>query len=296
MTASDISLVRSIELIKTKSQIYTQRYGPECCRPIKIDFRSHELAKRNGEIIRSYHDNGFCIVEFTQGTAGEDCLLRFSKLMNLGPTYVPAQYRDTAVYSLRGFNVIAKDQNKGIFSQHRGFYTDQAQSIHSDGTLEEIGKVKTSLFLCILPAAKGGESIIFNSVAAFVHMVDNSSAIACSLTNPIALERCAVNGNLSSVKGPAFSVAEGELISRFSMDNTCNWEISFGTISHLKEAVTFLSNLCNQGSGFYIEVPLLKNQALILANDKISHGRREYLDSENHKRTLIRGLFTTRPK
>ncbi|MGW9164911.1 hypothetical protein ACWGPZ_26670 [Priestia megaterium] len=62
-----------------------------------------------------------------------------------------------------GLNLIKVEEGP-----HRAFQTNNEQKIHCDGTLEVIGKIKTSLLLCATPSSVGKETVIFNSVAAFM--------------------------------------------------------------------------------------------------------------------------------
>ncbi|MFF2288814.1 TauD/TfdA family dioxygenase [Peribacillus butanolivorans] len=175
---------------------------------------------------------------------------------------------------------------------HRAFQTNNDQKIHCDGTIEVLGKIKTSILLCAIPAAVGGETIIFNSVAAFYDLLenDNSRYIASSLLDMQALKRVAVNRNNEEYIGPAFAIKNGEIISRFSLDNTCDWDYSFENVKLLKEAYALLVDTIVPNSPFYIETKLKCSQGIIMANDKISHGRKGFID-KHFKREMIRGLF-----
>ncbi|MGW9102965.1 hypothetical protein ACWGPZ_26665 [Priestia megaterium] len=87
----------------------------------------------------------------------------------------------------------------------------------------------------------------------------------------------------------------GELMSRFSLDNTSDWDYGFKNVKFLKEAYLLLTKLITPNSPYYIEMKLEKNQGIIMAKDKISHGRKEFKD-QGSRREKIRGLFEKKLK
>lgn len=241
------------------------------------------------KLVEKYNKAGFVIFELLDDPANQSTMLKISEKLKLGKPYVPNIYStNKTIYENTGLNIIKV--NNG---EHRAFQTNNEQKIHSDGTVEEIGAIKTSMLLCSNPATRGGETVIFNSVAAFHNLIKNNvenQSTLLSLCDLKALRRVAINGNLEEYTGPAFKILNGEIISRFSLDNTCDWEYGFRRVKNLKEAYLSFVKMITPQSPFYIEIKLDKNQGIIMANNKISHGRQKYIN-DSSAREMIRGLF-----
>jgi hypothetical protein len=150
--------------------------------------------------------------------------------------------------------------------------------------------------LCVSQAPSGGETTLFNSVGAFVELVKVDLDAAISLLNPNCLTRTSKSlQNPESYTGPAFALQASELISRFSIDDTSDWNRGLESATHLDKALNFLITSIEGRSSFYGEVKLKPGQLIIVANDKVSHGRLSYDDSPAQTRKMLRGIFTGRP-
>lgn len=75
------------------------------------------------------------------------------------------------------------------------------------------------------------------------------------------------------------------MLGRFYMKWVC-----YNGRTILKSVVLLREMLGCLLSPYYIEAMLKDNQGIILANNKISHGRKKFEDNEM-KREMIRGLF-----
>lgn len=76
---------------------------------------------------------------------------------------------------------------------------------------------------------------------------------------------------------------------------TADWDYSRNINPRVVEAVEYMSQLAAEGSRYHLTFPLYRGQALIMRNDKISHGRHSYTDDPASPRTLLRGMFTRAP-
>ncbi|MBV7509481.1 TauD/TfdA family dioxygenase [Bacillus sp. sid0103] len=268
--------------------LYMHVYNSEDILPVKINSLALISDDEISELVRKYNNAGFVVFELLNDIPNQNALLTLAKKLKLGNPYVPKIYSSKEnIYERNGLNIIKVNEGP-----HRAFQTNNEQKIHSDGTIEEIGKIKTSILLCSKQASFGGETVIFNSVSAFYRLLEHEKLepIILSLCDLKALRRVAINGEKEEYIGPAFEIRNGEIISRFSLDNTCDWEYGFNNVKFLKEAYSLLVEMNTPNSPLYIETRLKCNQGIIMANDKVSHGRKEFID-ENSMREMIRGLF-----
>ncbi len=271
------------------SNLYNYKYTAKDTSPVKIESISKLSSTELNNITQKYNQAGFVVYEVLNHNSEQDIILELAKQLNLGQPFVPKTYRTSKhMYEETGLNTI-----KVSDGNHRAFQTNNGQKIHCDGTIEEINKVKTSILHCNISSINGGETIIFNSVGAFYNLLktSNYTSIMSSMLNNIALKRDALNETADTYIGPAFKIENGELISRFSLDNTCDWNYSFEKIAGLEEALKLLQEMITLESPYYIETKLRDNQGIIMANNKISHGRKSFDDEGTRKREMIRGLF-----
>lgn len=294
MSASDFR--DSIAKIASKKdRIYSMNYESHQGIPLPTSPLVGSSPSYLEEACWQYYSFGYSIIGFESETDPILAISSVSEDLSLGEAFIPKQYAgEYNPYDAHGYNVITSPSGPEPTYLHRAFATNLSQEIHSDGTLEDIGTVKTSILYCALPAAEGGETIVFNSVAAFVDLATRDASLAYLLTYPTALRRNDfISGNFSI--GPAFSLNNGEIISRFSLDNTCDWEAGYQIHPRLREAVEYLQNLY-KSPRFTVRFSLQKGQLLVLANDKVSHGRTVYADlNTTNKRQMVRALFRRRP-
>lgn len=200
----------------------------------------------------------------------------------------PGQLDDDGVTTLT-----AAVQRGSPASAHPAFGSSVGQRIHSDGTLQRIGEITTSVLICRSPAAHGGESILFNSTGAFKSLAACDPAAALALMGDRVLVRTAnINACTDSVPGPAFALAGGRLVSRYSVTATDTYDPDGGDAAALDRGRVFLLHHEHPGSPFYRELRLTAGQGLVLANDRIGHGRRPFTDGPD-PRVMFRALFTT---
>lgn len=182
---------------------------------------------------------------------------------------------------------------------HEVFNSTTRLSLHTDGSYIPIGSIKTSILLCKQHAAQGGTTVLFDSTSAFQQLKARHADLADILLQENIFRRRSTwthSGKEYSHIGPLFRPDEnGGFIGGFTLDTTADWDYSRTINPRAVEAVEYLSHLATPGSRYYLEFPLMKGQALILRNDKLSHGRQAYIDDPSNPRTLLRGLFTQAP-
>jgi len=276
--------------------VETHRFDPD--EDLKIVVLRDDQASQQSqllELVRRYYLAGFALFHVSEELAGDGALLSLSQLLGLSAPYVPGHYRgQMGLYEASGLNVI-RTADTGGSTAHRAFRTPNEQALHVDGTLQPIGFVKTSKLLCVFQGKSGGESLIFNSVGAFVSFAQNDPDAAAALCNPQSLIRRNLINMGEHQEGPAFSIAGGEIISRYSVDNTSDWEPGLEKVPNLRRAYEYLNSLACDGSPFFLRLTLHEGQGIMIANDKIAHGRTAYTDWPNMPRKMIRGLFLNRP-
>ncbi|MFD2868182.1 TauD/TfdA family dioxygenase [Kurthia populi] len=261
--------------------ILDYQYDENDLKPIMLDF-SPQCKK---EILNAYFNKGFAIYEIINNNKEIKLFLEeLASFFNLGQPYKPPIYDNTNLYK-DGINKLNISEGA-----HVAFQTNKAQDLHCDGTLEEIGLIKTSLLHCVRPAANGGENIIFNSIGAFhnLYKIGGNRKALESLLKPNALKRCAINVTGAEYVGPVFKMTNEKLISRFSKDNTSCWKESFVKDDSIKKAYDLINKLILDESTYSIKFKLEKNQGIIIANDRVAHGRTAFYDN---KRKLYRGLY-----
>jgi hypothetical protein len=275
--------------------VYFARYSQDESQELfLVQFLPHD-ASFPRKVLKQYDAYGFALIDSGHESINEKGLVRLAEILKLGKPFVPAHYAGTEnIYDSYGFNTITSKRPDVTPITQRAFYSTLNQELHVDGTLQSLGEIPTSLLACKKPAIEGGETIIFNAVGAFVYIVEQRPELATPLLDERCLIRTNVNRSEMSSSGPAFGFKGKQLLSRFSIDNTSKWQ--FEDVPLLREAFEWLVKLAQPGSPFYTEFRLQSGEILLIANDRISHGRRAFRDKFRARRTMIRGLFLKRPQ
>jgi hypothetical protein len=271
--------------------VYRYRYS-------NMDIKSFDLGNAVTEELRSsildqFYHSGFVIIELPKSIKGSEAVSWIENEFCLGNPFVPdyfGDYHNNQIRTHKGINRISTANKK---TNHNAFTDINEQKLHVDGTVEPF-LVKTSVLYCEESAFYGGESQIFNSVAAFVNYVFLSKDKAIALLNPQGLTRAHSDKLDQPSTTSVFRFYEGGLDSRFSIDNTSYWENGFQSVPNLKMSFDAMIEY-SLTQGFYLEFTLKKNHALMMANTKISHGRRRYVNGK-HPRLMYRGLYLELPR
>ncbi|MCX4966418.1 TauD/TfdA family dioxygenase [Streptomyces sp. NBC_00654] len=269
----------------------------------QADYRSQNIGRRiefsaPGAVISLVNDlecNGFAVATMEDFADGpEICLKRLSSSLGLGDPVVPALYRRE---NAEQYANLYHEVQRNPADQHPGFSTTDGQALHADGLADEIGKLKTSILYCVRAAHAGGETVIFNAVAAFDTLRESDAEAASALLDPCALERRAtIPGVEASAIGPVFAIEpDGTVITRFTDNDTCAWNHSVGPAGSLGRGLEFLREAA-QDPRYRTAVRLARGEALIFRNDRVSHGRTSYQDSPRHRRLLVRAVYGRPPR
>lgn len=222
---------------------------------------------------------------------------KISALYSLGEIYQSAFNRQE---HKEGVSTSGVNQIGGLsHGTHMVFNSTSHLSLHTDGSYIPIGSIKTSILLCKQHASQGGETVLFDSVSAFQQLQAEHPDLANILLEEQIFRRRSTgtqSGKQYAHIGPVFRRdRDGGFIGGFTLDVTADWEYSRGINPRVVEAVEYLSQLAAEGSRYHLTFPLYRGQALIMRNDKISHGRHAYTDDPANPRTLLRGMFTREP-
>lgn len=235
---------------------------------------------------------GFALVAADQPTGPGD-LLALAGQLGLGEPFVPPLYRRPGTVHVGSGGVSELSVTTHAGAPWHPATSAGGQGWHVDGTLQPLGEVRTSLLLCVRPAAQGGDSTLFNATGAFVELARRDPTAAVSLMAPDVLVRTAtVNQCDDSCAGPAFGVADGQLLTRYARTNTDRWQSTSGDSTAIDRALAVLDELATPGSPYYLRLQMTAGQGLVMANSRICHGRTPYTDDPNQRRLLLRALFT----
>lgn len=214
-------------------------------------------------------------------------LVALGRQLGIGKPYAPAVYAESR--STRPADRVRR-LHVTPGEEHPGFGTRDAQGLHTDGTLQAIGTVRTSVLSCVTPAASGGETILFNSVRAFERLADVNPSAFAWLCGPSVLRRSSTLGDGGSHCGPALAIVDGRLVSSYCVDSTDAWEI--GSARHARDAVEWLRRASSVDGDLVLTFRLRAGETLVLDNTVVSHGRRAFVDGPGAVRDYYRALFT----
>ncbi|MES2998987.1 MAG: TauD/TfdA family dioxygenase [Pseudomonadota bacterium] len=252
------------------------------------------------ELIDRYHKHGFAILDIKPGYIViniVETINIISRLLELGNPFIPPLYQQ-GNYKAGVISKISVDNKSQKNPSHPSFHKTRGLKLHSDGTLQKIGYVKTSMLYCKSPGLTGGDSTFFNASGAFAALVYKNLSAAIALMHPrVFIRQANVNGCDDINRGPTFTIKNGEIFSAYSVTETDRWENVKGVNrDDLARGINFLDLLARPNSPYFYQFKLTTNQLLILANTKIAHGRIPYTDSPRDRRCLYRSLFLKQPK
>ncbi|MEU5212387.1 TauD/TfdA family dioxygenase [Streptomyces sp. NPDC020742] len=269
-------------------QLQADFSDPRCTHT--VDFAEHDAPK---QIVNILEERGFAVVTMPDPGPPDAELMSLAAALQLGNPYIPALYRyaEAKDYSA-AYSHIRSDTK----DRHPGFSTTAGQAWHVDGLLDDIGDIRTTILYCIHAAHRGGETLLFNSLAAFAELRKTDPAAAEALLSPRALNRRSTLPAIDvSATGPVFAVDEaGNLLSRYTDNDTCTWNFSVGTPGGLRRALAFLRT-ASDNPRYRLAISLAPGEALIFRNDRLSHGRRPYEDRPDARRHLVRALYAKVP-
>jgi hypothetical protein len=267
-------------------------------RPISINHRTLDSDRTAHLVADDYYRHGYAHVRCDPVPHdGARLLTQLAEWLGVGAPFVPALYAACAASSFYddvGVNVIAVAPNAARGS-HPAFGSSDALELHTDGTLEPIGRVRTAALYCVTSAVRGGHTTLFDAAGAFIDVARRDSRSAAALLHEEALTRRATVGpSPQAATGPVFALwDDGEVISRYSATPRDEWAVD--RIAGLREARRAMEERARPGSPFYAEVALAAGDGILIANDRLAHGRTAFVDRADAPRRMLRALFLDRP-
>jgi alpha-ketoglutarate-dependent taurine dioxygenase len=252
--------------------------------------------ERAAQIIESYETNGYALFQFERYRDLSGALVgELAADLDLGPPFVPPLYMGRATAQLYdAFGVNTVKVSDGGSAVHPVFESRNDLRLHTDGTLQALGEIRSALLICVSPAYRGGETVIFQAADVFVKLLKEEPRLAAALLHPRALTRwTTVAESRLSCTGPVFAWEHGEILSRYSVTENDEW--CFADVPNLQDAHRYLDTLSRAPSPYLVRVKLQAGQGILLANDRVSHGRTAFVDSGPQTRHMLRALFTARP-
>nr|AKC92631.1 2-oxoglutarate:UMP dioxygenase [Amycolatopsis sp. SANK 60206] len=270
-------------------QLQADFRDPRCVSP--VDFADHDAPS---QIVGNVEEHGFALVDMADAGPPDARIAALSTALRLGEPYIPALYRygETKDYSAPYSDIRSEPTDR-----HPGFSTTAGQIWHVDGLLDDIGEIKTTILYCVRAAHRGGDTMLFNSLAAFAELREKDQDAAEALLSPAALNRrSTIPGIDVNATGPVFSVDDnGDLVTRYTDNETCTWDYSAGPPGGLRRALDFLRTATDDPR-YRLAVRLAPGQALVFRNDRLSHGRQPYEDKPDARRHLVRALYAEAPR
>ncbi|MEJ3746442.1 TauD/TfdA family dioxygenase [Actinomycetes bacterium KLBMP 9797] len=250
------------------------------------------------EIVRRYVRHGFAVCRLDADGATSTGILAFARSLCLGRPFLPPLYTKGGATAPQVSRISATHNTGTADADHPSFGTTAGQALHADGTLQDIGFIRSTLLLCAQPAAEGGDTILFNALGAFAELAETDLAAASALTVPGTLVRTAnINGCTDSNAGPAFAVQDGKLIGRYSVTATDSWQAPDGVAAaHLHRGVGFLATASRPGSRYFTRLRLDGGDVILFDNTRLSHGRTPYRDAASRRRLMFRSLHLRHPR
>lgn len=248
------------------------------------------------DLISDYREFGFALFQVTESPGDPaSTLCTLASALGLSAPFVPPLYRSREdLYAGSGINLLTTTLSKEPRGGHPAFQSRGAIELHTDGTLQALGEIPTAVLFCLLPASRGGDTILFDAVGAFADLHSREPNIAVALLDERALSRLATIGGSSEFRsGPVFAIRGEELLARYCVTPRDRWAIY--EVNRLAEAKEAMAQMAKPGSPFYLTLRLEAGQGIILANDRISHGRTDFDDGDSGNRRMLRALFTSTP-
>ncbi|MFD6624395.1 alpha/beta hydrolase fold domain-containing protein [Streptomyces diastaticus] len=247
------------------------------------------------EVVARYREHGFALLQFPPDLCTQETVEHLAAALNLGDPFVPPLYTKAGYASPPVSTISAPARETS--SRHPHFETTVGQDLHCDGTLQDIGAVKSAILLCRSQGAEGGETVVFNAHAAFTRLIETDPEAARALTTPgVLVRRATFNDSQETNPGPGFAVQDGRLVCRYCVDVTDHWEPDAAEDPEAaKQGLEFLDTARQEGSPYVLRFALADGQAIVLDNTRISHGRAAYRDGPGRQRCLFRSLHRRHP-
>ncbi|MFI7633014.1 TauD/TfdA family dioxygenase [Nonomuraea sp. NPDC049400] len=239
---------------------------------------------------------GFAVADMPADVTPVSAIELLADGWDLGQPVVPALYR---MPGAEQFDREIAEIRETDRSSHPGFAVRTAQDFHVDGTLDDPEETPTVVMYCVRAAHRGGNSLLFNAVAAFHDLYQRDREAASALLHPRVLRRTASLKGIDAYReGEAFRVKnDGTIVNRYSDDGIATWTPAEGQSEALARALDSIRRSSRTADSKYVaSIRLEDGQALVLRNDRVSHGREAFTNSPRSPRQLLRAIYGRVPR
>lgn len=269
-----------------------------------VDYRQDDATRRldvnsSGDMVAEVRNRldtfGFAIARIGWTNDATDALNALAGWLHLGSPMVPEMYR---LPGAEKFNsALAHVRKNADGGNHPSFNLRSAQALHVDGVIDEFSSIPMTLLYCVRPAASGGRTILFNSLAAFNDLARRDPEAARTMRHPNVLRRMSTIPGISADRlGPAFRLhPDGTISTRYSDGATEQWTAPAGMKEAFTRAIEFFRTAGETDNRYRTSVLLQAGECLVFRNDRLSHGRESYEDDERSPRHLVRALYSRVP-
>lgn len=211
--------------------------------------------------------------------------------LELGAPYVPLLYRGQDAPAVT-------EVTRKAGADHPVFHTGAAQGWHTDGLLEDIGTIKTTLLYCVRPAHRGGRTSLLNTGRVFDELRTADPEAAGVLLHATVLgRRSTLPGVRREAVGPAFAVlADGNYATRYGEGRVEHWYPRGPAQREALDRALRHFRTRRADPDVRIDLLLAAGECLVFRNDLLAHAREDFTDDRRHPRLLLRSLHTDAPK
>ncbi|MER7172975.1 alpha/beta hydrolase fold domain-containing protein [Streptomyces mesophilus] len=278
--------------LRAAARITPTTFATVPARPVTVADPRRLSLTTAAEVVARYQDNGFALLQLRPEHCTQTTVEEIAAALELGEPFVPPLYT-RAGYASTKVSQISASSSTDTSSRHPHFETTVGQELHCDGTLQDIGVIKSAVLLCRSQGIDGGDTLLFNAHAAFTELLDTDPTAALALMAPRLLERRATFNDSDEInQGPAFAIQDGRLVCRYCVDATDRWQAD---TEAAERGLAFLHAARRPDSPHVLRFPLGEGQAMVMDNTRISHGRTAYRDGPGKRRLLFRSLHLRHP-
>ncbi|GAA0732783.1 TauD/TfdA family dioxygenase [Dactylosporangium roseum] len=265
--------------------------------PVAIPDAGHIPDAAVADLVARYRSNGFARLRFVDGPWTEQAVESLASALDLGEPFIPPLYKRGGYTSPAVSHISAPARTDTSEPSHPHFQTTVGQDLHCDGTLQDIGVVKSAILLCQSHGVDGGTSTVFNSYAAFAELLAADPEAALALTRRgVLVRRATFNGSTEINESPVFTVLDGRLVCRYCVDATDSWAVPDGSDPEpIGRGLDFLDKARQEGSPYIRRFDLAPGEAIVMDNTRISHARDAYRDGPDQRRSMFRSLHLRHP-
>lgn len=255
---------------------------PECAQ--LVDLRASDAVEQ----ILSRLDK-YAFVRILSPSVDSKWIEEVSECLHLGEPYVAEAYKGSGAGAVADINA--------TIGSHPAFSSGSPQAIHVDGTLDEIGLIRTTLLYCMENAASGGSTVVFNAPAVWMNLQRENPRAAETMTRSNVLARSTSLPGVPSrtAVGPAIKVVDGEVLTRFALGTIDEWRFSGEDVEFGAQALIHFTRWTTGENRYRRSIDIQPGECFVFRNDHLSHSRDGFVSKPGKPRHLLRALYTEVP-